>query len=74
MSERTVVRYEGGAIHVSEPDPTEELLITNARLVAGHAAPLLDADRMTRREARFTALELVRCVRDLLVIVGHTRD
>ncbi|GAA2240614.1 hypothetical protein GCM10010145_02970 [Streptomyces ruber] len=73
MSERTVVRYEGGAIHVSDPDPTEELSITNARLVAAHATKLLETDGTTRREAQFTALEPVRCVRDLLVIVGTTR-
>lgn len=74
MSERTSVRYSDGVIIVSEADPTETLRIEYARRLVAAAMPSLEEDKMERRELRYTAIELARCVRELLVIVGDTRD
>ncbi|GHF69044.1 hypothetical protein GCM10018787_16780 [Streptomyces thermodiastaticus] len=75
MRERTAVRYEDGAIYVTDPDPIEEIRITYARKLLAAASPLLDTgqDAMSQRELWYTALELARCCRDLLIIIEDSR-
>ena len=73
MQERTAVRYSDGVIIVSEPDPTETIQIDYARRVVAAARPNLEADNLTPRELRYIAVELARCVEELLVIIGDSR-
>ncbi|MCM3265955.1 hypothetical protein M3765_18430 [Streptomyces thermoviolaceus] len=75
MRERTAVRYEGGAIYVTDPDPVEEIRITYARKLLAATSPLLGSgqDAMGRRQLWYTALELARCCRDLLIIIDDAR-
>jgi hypothetical protein len=62
-------------VHASEPDPGEEAQIDYARQLIAASAPLLEDERkMSSRELWYAALELARCVRDLLVIIGDTRS
>ena len=73
MRNRTAVRYEDGAVYISEPDPVEEIRIEYARRVVAAAMPNLEAGNLNAREARWVAVELARCVRELLEIVSSTR-
>ncbi|CAL9496601.1 hypothetical protein [Streptomyces sp. enrichment culture] len=74
MSERTAVSYSDGVIIVSDPDPVDEIHIQYARRVVAAAKPNLEADNLTPRELRYIAVELARCVEELLVIIGDSRD
>lgn len=69
--EDATVRFERGAIVVSDVDPETRLLVINARSVLEAATEVLNAPGgCTLREARFASVELARSLRDTLDLLA----